>query len=65
MSGPKPNLVGYPVTKAQFEASAKFARVMAKKVLDGTSKARDPLVISEIYTAKAEEYERTARVMAS
>ena len=58
-----PNLVGYPKTKAEFEASAKFSREMAKKVLDGTSKARDPQVIAEIYLAKAEEYERTARVM--
>ena len=61
---PQPDLVGYPTTKAQFEASAKFARKMAKKTLDGQTKVRDPKVVAEIYLAKAEEYERTARTMA-
>ena len=60
---PNPNLVGYPKTKAQFEATAKFAREMAAKTLDGNTKVRDPKVVAEIYLAKAEEYERTARTM--
>ena len=58
---PQPDLVGYPETKAQFEAGAKFCREMAAKTLAGDTKARDPKVIAEGYILKAEEYERMAR----